>query len=133
MAHIVSDAQPSQVGIGDEKTMDGKYVPDNMEAASAYFERGLYENRVLTTVANNGGQLKLWIKCQGMQSGYWVIFDNFRLYFYGGVSIDDVTSVGAVKEEPAVIDNTYYDLQGRRVDTPRKGLYLLNGKKVIIR
>lgn len=133
MAHIVSDAQPSQVGIGDEKTMDGKYVPDNMEAASAYFERGLYENRVLTTVANNGGQLKLWIKCQGMQSGYWVIFDNFRLYFYGGVSIDDVTSVGAVKEVPAVIDNTYYDLQGRRVDTPRKGLYLLNGKKVIIR
>ena len=30
-------------------------------------------------------------------------------------------------------DNNYYDLQGRRVERPGKGLYILNGKKVIIK
>lgn len=32
-----------------------------------------------------------------------------------------------------VEDNVYYDLQGRRVLYPKKGIYILNGKKVIIK
>ena len=28
--------------------------------------------------------------------------------------------------------STYYDLQGRRVTTPSKGIYILNGRKVVI-
>ena len=133
MAHITRDAQTSQVGVGREKTINGKYVPDNMEAASAYFGKELYENKVLTTVAADGGQLKLWLKCQGMKSGYWVIFNNFRLYFYGGVSIDDVTGINASLMNNEKVNNGVYDLQGRRVETPKKGLYILDGKKVIIR
>ena len=133
MAHITRDAQTSQVGVGREKTINGKYVPDNMEAASAYFGKELYENKVLTTVAADGGQLKLWLKCQGMKSGYWVIFNNFRLYFYGGVSIDDVTGINASLMNNEKVNNGVYDLQGRRVETPKKGLYILDGKKVVIR
>lgn len=30
-------------------------------------------------------------------------------------------------------DGTYYDLQGRRVEHPTKGIYLVNGRKIIIR
>lgn len=30
-------------------------------------------------------------------------------------------------------DDKYYDLSGRQVKTPRKGIYILNGKKVIVR
>ena len=30
-------------------------------------------------------------------------------------------------------DNIYYDLQGRRVLYPQKGVYILNGKKVVIK
>ena len=29
--------------------------------------------------------------------------------------------------------NGYYDLQGRQVDTPRRGIYIRNGKKVLVR
>jgi hypothetical protein len=133
LAHITRDAQTSKVGVGREQTMNGKYVPDNMEAASAYFEKGLYENKVLTTAAKKGAQLQFGIRCPSMGSKYWVIFDNFRLYFYGGVSKDDVTAVKGVSSVPAATDNTYYDLQGRRVENPGKRLYIMNGKKVIIR
>ena len=30
-------------------------------------------------------------------------------------------------------DNCYYDLQGRKVAEPTKGLYIINGKKVMIK
>ena len=39
-------------------------------------------------------------------------------------------------EEHAVVaedDNTVYDLQGRKVDNPTKGIYIINGKKVVRR
>ena len=29
--------------------------------------------------------------------------------------------------------NEYFDLQGRKVAQPQKGLYIVNGKKVIIK
>ena len=133
LAHITRDSQTSKVGVGREKTMNGKYVPDNMEAASAYFEKGLYENKVLTTTTKNGVQLQFGIRCPSMNNSYWVIFNNFRLYFYGGVSIDDVTAVNAPLMNNEKVNNELYDLQGRRVENPGKGLYILNGKKVVIR
>lgn len=34
---------------------------------------------------------------------------------------------------PTIENNVYYDLQGRRVAQPTKGLYIVNGKKVIIK
>ena len=30
-------------------------------------------------------------------------------------------------------NNGYYDLQGRRVAQPAKGLYIVNGKKMVIK
>lgn len=38
---------------------------------------------------------------------------------------------GAAKD--AIADGRYFDLQGRRVDTPKKGLYIVNGKKVMVK
>lgn len=31
----------------------------------------------------------------------------------------------------AAKDNSYYDLMGRRVASPQKGVYIRNGKKII--
>lgn len=43
---------------------------------------------------------------------------------------DGTTGIGNLKVGKE--DNVYYDLQGRRVLYPKKGLYIVNGKKVII-
>jgi hypothetical protein len=32
-----------------------------------------------------------------------------------------------------VEDNNYYNLNGQRVSQPKKGLYIVNGKKVVIK
>lgn len=43
----------------------------------------------------------------------------------------DVTAIKNIKVGSE--DNVYYDLQGRRVLYPTKGLYIVNGKKVILK
>lgn len=64
----------------------------------------------------------------------------FRVYYKGltssarAIFIDgDVTSIGTIKADGSIEKAEVYDLQGRRVAHPTKGLYIVNGKKVIIK
>ncbi len=45
----------------------------------------------------------------------------------------NVTGIKAIDNGQLTIDNAVYDLQGRLVSKPTKGLYIVNGKKVIIK
>ncbi len=45
---------------------------------------------------------------------------------------DETTSIQNVKKQEMGAEN-YYDLQGRRVENPTKGLYIVNGKKIIVK
>ena len=84
LADISADAQKTKVGKGNESTVGGSfYVPNNMQAASAYFDKGLYENSVDATVDTDGGSLRIGLRCTSAQDYYWTIFDNFRLHFFG--------------------------------------------------
>lgn len=46
---------------------------------------------------------------------------------------EDVTAINSAKSLQSVANVQYYDLQGRRVANPTSGLYIVNGKKVIIK
>ena len=48
--------------------------------------------------------------------------------FFG---FDEATGIESIDHSPLTIDHSVYDLQGRRVAQPTKGLYIVNGKKVI--
>ena len=48
-------------------------------------------------------------------------------------SIDDVTTGIKSVQGSGLTVNGFYDLQGRRVAQPQKGLYIVNGKKVVIK
>jgi len=47
----------------------------------------------------------------------------------GGLTPTGITSVRGSKST----DNVYYDLSGRRVAQPTKGLFIVNGKKVVVK
>ena len=52
------------------------------------------------------------------------------------LSFDDGETTGIETinvEKNAAEDGVYYDLQGRRVEHPTRGIYILNGKKVVIK
>ena len=48
---------------------------------------------------------------------------------------DEATGISAtlVNSEERIVNSEVYDLQGRRVELPQRGLYIRNGKKVIIK
>ena len=60
----------------------------------------------------------------------------FTITFTIETSSGDATGINTIPqtEETKTIDSdaqTYYDLQGRRIEKPTKGIYIVNGKKVV--
>ena len=46
---------------------------------------------------------------------------------------DEETGINAIDNGQMTMDNAIYDLSGRRVAKPTKGLYIVNGKKVLVK
>ena len=68
----------------------------------------------------------------------------FRAYFKPGIFDPTLTSLGigngggttgieTMSEVRGVMSDVWYDLQGRRVENPTKGVYIKNGRKVVIK
>ena len=50
-----------------------------------------------------------------------------------GFDLDGTTAIESVVKKAEINDGVYYNLQGLRVDNPTKGLYIVNGKTVVIK
>ena len=130
--NIWADALSKSLG-GTSSNQGGKYVPNNMLAASKWFAAGYYDNSVIMKVTTNS-TMKVGIRGTVSEDYYWTIFDNFRLLYYGSHEIDEVTPVEDIlTAQPSQSSPLYYDLSGRRVSRPTHGLYIVNGKKVLIK
>ena len=46
---------------------------------------------------------------------------------------DPTLGIESVKGDAINGNNVYYDLNGNRLDAPKKGLNIINGKKVIVK
>ncbi len=133
--NMYDDYQTRSLGSGCVAATSNVYVPNDMYSASLYFAQGLYENSLEFTTTSMEN-FKLGIR-SGRASGstqYWTIFDNFRLYFLGGSDDEEVTPVNTiVADESAAGSGTYFDLSGRQVSSPTRGIYIQKGKKVLVK
>ena len=57
---------------------------------------------------------------------------GFGTLMFGAETSTD-TGIQSLKMIPSVQDGVYYNLQGQRIDNPQKGIYIVNGKKVIVK
>jgi len=132
--NIFDDAQPKSLGTGSVAAATKVYIPNTMESAQAFFSNGLYDNSVTVTTTTLA-TFKLGLRCAAVSANYWTCFDNFRLCFYGSLTSDEVTPVQAVEADarPAASSAVLFDLQGRHVTHPRRGIYIRNGKKIILK
>ena len=77
------------------------------------------------------GAFDAWSASEGYSANY---SNHFRID-----AVDVETGVDEVKGEPTVDASqmgkvkAIYDLQGRKVDTPSKGIYIIEGKKVLVK
>lgn len=140
ICHIAQGGSTTKLHDGDvQQGKDNLYIPDGMSSAAAHFAKNLYDNEVSYTCVPDGGSLRIGLRARVANSAYWVCFDNFRLYFYGGGTPDIPTDIDTLlagePTEGIPTDTPVYDLQGRRiVDTleglPR-GIYIVGGRKVL--
>ncbi len=59
-------------------------------------------------------------------------YTETRRYYYSRHNYSDPTGIDEIKADPKA-DPYYYDLQGRRVDHPTRGIYIHQGHKVVVR
>lgn len=84
------------------------------------------------------GTIGCYYEEDGLEGGYQMRFVRFSLDWLtdgrDSIDADDVnTSIECIPEIEAANDNTIYDLQGRKVINPERGIYIINGKKVMIK
>ncbi len=106
---------------GCEKITEIKVALENpISGSDNIFANAVYENATLYVPT---GTEPLYQKCAP-----WNLFSNIAEMDFTG--IDEV--LDEVKGENREV-KTIYDLQGRKVDTLNKGLYIIDGKKVLVK
>lgn len=119
----LSYATPTPSVTAGKWTFTGVYTHGNIPAGSYFF-------------SNN----KLWRAADDTDTN---TIKAFRGYFTNNsgagarevdFSVDDeLTGIKTVGSGVQDVENEYFDLQGRKVAQPTKGLYIVNGKKIIVK
>lgn len=113
-------------------TLSPYTYPDNLHEASVALNSG--DGRYLNTLyftLHTPSTVKVGIRKTLPVDRDWTAFDNFRLLFLG---IDD-TQITDVVTPAGTAATSVYDLTGRSLGTQvkAKGLYIINGNKVLIK
>lgn len=104
---------------------------NSMTDASVSFTSGLYTMEPITVVVAEDGTLTVGVK--GTGTSQWVIWDNFQLMYYGNGGSPDAISE-TVAEPARFEDGAIYNLRGQKMTgTLKPGLYIKNGKKIVIK
>ena len=121
----VATGTPTQVTIAPEfkgTLADKTFTAADLEAADYYTLQGsnfLWAAEAGTIPAN-----RCWIqldKSAGSPASLSIVFG------------DDTTGIKSLTPALTEGEGVYYDLSGRRVAQPTKGLYIINGKKVVMK
>lgn len=113
--------------LSNAKTSEGYYVPNSMQDATMFFNAGYYLNEVEAEVTDGTLTIAVGKESESKSSSVWTCFDNFQiLYLNTEEYANAVLPIEKVTESTAI-----YDLSGRRTTQMRKGIYIVNGKKVV--
>lgn len=99
----------------------------NVIDASVSFTEGLYTPPPILFYYEAETDGDLIIGITGTAEHQWVAFDNFRLTYLTG---DTATGIANIKDANGPKD-AIYNIAGQRVQKVQKGIYIVNGKKVL--
>lgn len=120
-----------QMAINERPEGDGVVQLGLMIPASGTYTiqavRNEFRNMVLVDKENNT-ETDLTKSSYTFSSDYGTIDNRFELRPAAG----EATGINNMKQESAMDNTTLYNLNGQRVDAPQNGIYVVNGKKVIV-
>lgn len=111
---------------------------DGYSFVGTLVQKTFTENLDYTRFVASGNELKKPISGSTLKAlrAYFILPASFDPGHAPKLSIDgdgEATEIISLDNERVIMDNVYYDLSGRRVMNPTKGLYIVNGRKVIIK
>ena len=90
-----------------------------------------FEKQAIAPAANdNGNKFQSIAFNLSFDNATNLYFDNVKLFLDKETA---ATAIKTVNTEVPFIEGAVYDLQGRRVAKPARGLYIINGKKVMVK
>jgi hypothetical protein len=116
-----------------------KYIPNSTASAAPYFTLGNYSNELFNKLEKDNSGLRVGIRCGSVNTAYWTCFDNFKLYYYGDMTEETITSIDSPRVDgvDTASGAEIYTLQGVKINTSVEllppGVYIVNKKKVMIR
>ena len=122
-----------------EKTAEAKSAKYEGAQFAATFEGLSAENVSQVYVVGAVGKIGRTTKALKPGRCYFTREDPSSSASFGGATIEFIDEDGttAINEhelnESHELSGAVYDLQGRRVENPTKGLYIVNGRKVVIK
>ena len=109
----------------DLATLQDTYVVTITDpSGQSVYAKDVKTNRVLA--------LDIDISAYNTEEAYTITLENEDEIFEGNFRLSDLTSIHEVTT-PRTPSDVYHDLMGRRVTTPSKGIYIHNGKKVLVK
>ncbi|MBR4243754.1 MAG: hypothetical protein IKR98_07705 [Bacteroidaceae bacterium] len=138
LVDIFAGAQEEATGVEGEITasylVEGetatRYIPNLRVAAATYFETGAYTNTVWVKVGEDG-VLTIGLRKNALIDGDWTPFNNWRLYYCGTTLPDAVKSIDA--ETATAAGKSIFNLAGQKVSKAQKGIYIVGGRKVVVK
>ena len=138
LVDIFAGAQEEATGVEGEITasylVEGetatRYIPNLRVAAATYFETGAYTNTVWVKVGEDG-VLTIGLRKNALIDGDWTPFNNWRLYYCGTTLPDAVKSIDA--ETATAAGKSIFNLAGQKVSKAQKGIYIIGGRKVVVK
>lgn len=102
--------------------------PNGMDTASEAFTNGDYTIEPITFEVKEDGMM--YIGVTASTNTQWVIWDNFQLKYFGA---EIPTGIKEINHETITNNGQVYNLRGQKVEKAQKGLYIVNGKVVVIK
>lgn len=111
---------------GNTFTLTGTYSSTNLATSEVYLVSNDKFYHKAAGVALTANPFRAYI-VQTAEAGARIMDVNFDLE--GG----ETTGIVEMNSNRTKVSNQYYDLQGRKVAQPTKGLYIVNGKKYVVK
>ncbi len=135
LKNIMAERSNSSLHGSDKKMTDGTYIPNDMASAAAHFAAGAYDNEMISYVPTEGN-LTLNLRGGNGDASFWTCYDNFRLYYLGAATLDDITAAPMIVEnKKESVSTEVYTIDGKATGKTLQelpaGIYIQNHKKVV--
>ncbi len=127
-----SSSDNATVSVEIDSVTTVKYLsPQQLATADQFMQAGYYNGNKVNFKVGADGQATIGVRREKGASNDWCFVDNFVLMYYGAKS---AIVPDAINNVQVVANNGIYTITGLRVNNANKaGLYIINGKKVLVK